>query len=177
MFRYFQNQFFGGLAAGVTARPNLYRNELPSIPVETALLTALEVLICANNRLSTLPEGFGVLSRLRTLDLGHKQINELPQAFGKLTSLADYLYLHDNRLRALGDFVFENLAQLRYLNLGDNPLESLPAPIGTLAKLEELRLENIGLETLPGWIGGLGRLDELALRSRRCPNHWPASTT
>jgi len=35
--------------------------------------------------------------------------------------------------------VFERFNQLRYLNLGDNPLRGLPGSLGALAKLEELR--------------------------------------
>lgn len=121
----------------------------------------------ANNRLRALPEELGALGRLTMLDAGHNQIAELPRSFAKLVSLSDYLYLHDNRLKKLDDAVFEGMPELRYLNLGDNPLRGLPASLGALAKLEELRLENSGLKTLPGFLSSLAALDELTLRNNR----------
>src|SRR6266849_1336732 len=131
---------------------NLFRNGLKRLPADIGRLKELRVLIVANNRLRALPEEIGSLPNLRMLDAGHNLIAYLPQSFNKLTSITDYLYLHDNRLEALSDSVFEGFIHLRYLNLGDNPLRGLPASLGALAKLEELRLENIGLKTLPGFV-------------------------
>jgi Leucine-rich repeat (LRR) protein len=146
---------------------NLYRNKFKSLPAEIAQLKELRVLIVANNQLRALPEAIGFLPRLRMLDAGHNLIASLAQSFAKLTSLSDYLYLHDNRLQVLSDYVFEDFGKLRYLNLGDNPLRGLPSSIGALANLEELRLENIGLDALPDFIAKLTTLDELAVRNNR----------
>src|ERR1700730_12410778 len=95
---------------------NLFRNELNSLPSDIAQLRELRVLIVANNRLRALPEELGALRQLKMLDAGHNRISALPRSFGKLTSISDYLYLHDNRLRTLNDAVFENFIRLRYLN-------------------------------------------------------------
>jgi Leucine-rich repeat (LRR) protein len=146
---------------------NLYRNKLKILPREIAYLTGLQVVILANNQLRTLPEELGALRHLRMLDAGHNLIGSLPRSFAKLTNLTDYLYLHDNRLQALCDSVFDNFIHLRYLNLSDNPLRGLPTSLSALVKLEELRLESIGLETLPGFVASLSALDELALRNNR----------
>jgi len=108
---------------------NLFRNELTCLPASIAHLRELRVLIVANNQLRALPDELGMLRRLRMLDAGHNLIADLPRSFGKLASIADYLYLHDNRLRVLSDSIFENFLHLRYLNLSENPLRGLPASV------------------------------------------------
>src|SRR6185369_15319377 len=111
--------------------------------------TALETLILADNGLAELPEGIGALTKLRTLDLGHNVLEDLPESLGQLADLADYLYLHDNRLTALRESLFTRLIRLRYLNVSDNRLAALPASIGNLSSLEELRADGNQLTSLP----------------------------
>jgi len=143
---------------------NLHRNRLIAIPSEIGRLEGLEVLILAENALTSLSEEIGRLTNLRTLDLGHNRLENLPRTFSKLKGLRDYLYLHDNRLTALDDGVFEGFGELRYLNLSGNAGLRLPGSIAKLNKLEELRLEHLGLGTVPNWIGSLASLEELSLR-------------
>lgn len=114
-----------------------------------------EELLIAEQNLTALPSG---LTKLRTLDAGHNQIAEVPE----LPEVTDFLYLHDNRIRSIS---YKNLGRLRYLNLGDNPLDPLTDEIALLTSLEELRLENSGLTSLPDAIGRLANLIELALRN------------
>ena len=109
---------------------NLFRNELKSLPTGIGNLKELHVLIIANNQLRALPEEIGSLPNLRMLDAGHNLLADLPESFARISSITDYLYLHDNRLKALSDSVFENFIHLRYLNLGDNPLRGLPVSLG-----------------------------------------------
>src|SRR5258707_6706565 len=94
---------------------NLFRNKLKTLPADIAQLTDLQVLIVANNQLRALPEELGTLKRLRMVDAGHNRIANLPRSFAKLTDITDYLYLHDNRIQALADPVFEGFLHLRYL--------------------------------------------------------------
>ncbi len=63
--------------------------------------TDLETLVVAENGLSEVPEEIGRLKRLRMLDLGHNTLTSVPDGLGDLDGLIDFLYLHDNRLRAL----------------------------------------------------------------------------
>ena len=116
-----------------------------------------EELLLADNHLTALPSGLAQLRNLRTLDAGHNLIVEVPE----LPEITDFLYLHDNRIRSMS---FKSLGRLRYLNLGDNPLDPLTDEIALLSSLEELRLENSGLTSLPDAIGRLANLTELALR-------------
>src|SRR5258707_4670955 len=118
---------------------NLFRNDLKRLPAEIGNLKELRVLIIANNQLRTLPEEIGSLPKLQMLDAGHNLLAALPQSFSKLNSLADYLYLHDNRLRVLSDSVFERFIHLRYLNLGDNPLRGLPGSLRSEEHTSELQ--------------------------------------
>ena len=115
-----------------------------------------EVLIHSRG-LTRLPEEVWRHGEIRVLDAGHNQIAEVPA----LPLVTDFLYLHDNRIRSIP---YTNLERLKYLNLGDNPLDPLTDNIAALAGLEELRLENSGLTALPDAIGRLGALVELALR-------------
>ena len=117
---------------------------------------SVEILIHSRG-LTRLPDEVWQHAEIRTLDAGHNQIDEVPV----LPPVTDFLYLHDNRLRSIP---FVNLERLKYLNLGDNPLDPLTDGIAALASLEELRLENSGLSALPNAIGSLGALVELALR-------------
>ncbi len=113
--------------------------ELPALPADLVELSAWQ---------------------LRTLDLGHNRLTSLPS---RMPDVAEYLYLHDNRLRALPSGLRE-LRRLRYLNVSGNPLGDLPGGIGELAGLVELRAEGSGLTALPDSIGRLGSLHELSVR-------------
>lgn len=59
------------------------------------------------------------------MDLGHNALTSVPEELGELTGLSDCLSLHDNQLSRLPDSL-GNLTRLRYLNIGENSLTSLP---------------------------------------------------
>ena len=62
---------------------------------------------------------------LRTLDLGENQITEVhPSALAGLDAL-DGLRLAGNRIRRLGEAVFEKAAAIKRLNLADNEIEHI----------------------------------------------------
>ena len=140
---------------------DLYDQGLNTVPDAICDRVELDTLLVANNRLTALPGCLARLTNLRTLDAGHNQIVEVPE----LPEITDFLYLHDNRISALPASFFKPLRRLKYLNLGDNPLQRLPDEIGSMESLEELRLENSGLTSIPDAIGRLGALVELALRN------------
>ncbi len=76
-----------------------------------------------------LPESLGSLADLQILDLGHNALTEIPAALAKLTRLR-FLYLSDNRLRALPESLLADLHDLRYLGVTDNQLAALPESHG-----------------------------------------------
>jgi Leucine-rich repeat (LRR) protein len=115
-------------------------------------------ILIAEQGLERLPEEVLRLPRIRVLDAGHNRLSEVPE----LPPVSDFLYLHDNRLRRVP---LRNQGGLKYLNIGDNPLDPLTDEIGILQSVEELRLENSGLASLPEAIGSLRALVELALRN------------
>lgn len=62
---------------------------------------------------------------LRTLDLGENQIVEVhPSALAGFTAL-DGLRLAGNKIRRLGDKVFERASAVKMLNLADNKIEMI----------------------------------------------------
>ena len=139
---------------------DLWKRGLSELPPDVCDHVELETLLIADNRLTALPDCLSRLTNLRTLDAGHNQIADVPP----LPPITDFLYLHDNRIRTMS---FRKLERLRYLNIGDNPLDALPGEIAILESLEELRVENNALAALPDAIGRLENLAELALRNNR----------
>lgn len=137
---------------------DLYAKDLGEVSDDICDHIEAHTLLVANNRLTALPPCLARLENLRTLDAGHNRIVKVPE----LPQITDFLYLHDNRIRSLS---FRSLGRLRYLNLGDNPLDPLTDEIALMSSLEELRLENSGLTSLPDAIGRLANLTELALRN------------
>jgi Leucine-rich repeat (LRR) protein len=139
---------------------DLYAQDLDSVPDSICDQVEAHTLLVANNRLTALPSCLARLTNLRTLDAGHNRIVHVPE----LPEITDFLYLHDNGIRSIS---FKSLGRLRYLNLGDNPLDPLTDEIALMESLEELRLENSGLTSLPDAIGRLAHLTELALRNNK----------
>lgn len=137
---------------------DFYARDLDSLSDGICDHVEAHTLLVANNRLTALPSCLARLTNLRTLDAGHNLITDVPE----LPEITDFLYLHDNRIRSIS---FKNFGRLRYLNLGDNPLDPLTDEIALMSSLEELRLENSGLTSLPEAIGQLANLTELALRN------------
>src|SRR5207248_10375545 len=59
------------------------------------------------------------------------------------------------------------LNKLRYLNLADNEVATLPDGIGGMTSLRELRAYNNAFRTVPASIGNLRALRELHLQGNR----------
>jgi Leucine-rich repeat (LRR) protein len=80
---------------------NLWKKRLRRVPDSVWEKTELETLVLADNGLREVSGHIGRLKKLRMLDLGHNQLTQVPRALGELAGLSDFLYLQDNRLRAL----------------------------------------------------------------------------
>jgi Leucine-rich repeat (LRR) protein len=149
-------------------RLDVGRNQLTALP---ALPASLRELYVHDNQLARLP----ALPRLSVLDANRNRMGELPALAG-----LDFAYLAGNQLTTLPP-----IRDVRYLNVGDNPLGHLeladPAihelraehaqlrtlAIERLASLRELSLRGNQLAVLPPSIGALARLELLDLRGNQ----------
>jgi hypothetical protein len=113
------------------------------------------------NQLTTLPDPIGRLTELRDLRINDNQLTTLPEAIGQLTSLQS-LYLESNQLTTLPAAIAQ-LRNLKSLNLRRNQLTMLPEAIGKLGALESLYLAFNQLMALPQEIAQLTSLQSLDL--------------
>jgi len=96
--------------------------ELDKIPDFVFELPKLEKLSLTNNRLSEIPEGLSRIRSLNCLVLPDNLIDTLPESMAALSQLRE-LYLWGNRLSFLPDFLFEELPELKVINVDGNPLD------------------------------------------------------
>jgi Leucine-rich repeat (LRR) protein len=162
------------MAIGPDAHLNLWKKHLGSVPDSVWEREDAETLVLAENGLSEISERIGRLRKLRMLDLGHNELKEVPAALGDLAGLSDFLYLHDNQLKALPASLVR-LARLRYLNISENRFEELPECVCGMSGLAELRISDNRITRLPDSVRRLTRLRELHCRNNRLTS-LPAST-
>lgn len=159
---------------------NLSNNSITVLPSEISHLTSLAKLNMARCQLTELPNAISTLQRLIDLDLGHNRyyqslfssqfnmihgkcpcirIAVLTPSIGALTSLK-YLNIMNNNLSSLPESL-GNLGALCRLGLKSNALTNLPESFGGLTALVELFLTNNNLLTLPASIGQCSSLVKL----------------
>lgn len=126
-------------------RLDVGQNQLTALP---ALPAGLRELYVHDNQLARLP----ALPLLSVLDANRNRLGELPALAG-----LDFAYLAGNQLTALPP-----IRDVRYLNVGDNPLGHLALADPAI---QELRAEHAQLRTLA--IERLTNLRELALRGNQ----------
>jgi GTPase SAR1 family protein len=100
-------------------------------------------------------------SNLGYLYLYDNDLNELPDWVDQLSQL-NWLHLFNNKLRKLPISLI-NLSNLQMLHLNSNKFVDLPDTIGYLPQLRLLFLSNNKLRTLPEAIGNLSNLIQLFL--------------
>ncbi|XP_042337500.1 toll-like receptor 13, partial [Plectropomus leopardus] len=129
----------------------------------------LRSLDLASNALSRVPLGVRGLSLLEFLDLSSNVIGELGCSdFLNLTRLAQ-LYLKSNRISTLKGCVFQNLNDLKVLNVGENGVHVLVDFFKlNLQKLEVLDLNmNILMQLKTGDFKNMSSLKSLYLESSK----------
>jgi leucine-rich repeat protein SHOC2 len=132
-----------------------------AVPAEVGRLSAIRVLVLADNELTSVPAEIGQLASLKELWLNANKLTSVPAEIWQLTSLTE-LDLYNNQLTSVPAEIGQ-LILLTYLNLGKNQLTSVPAEIGQLILLEELILRDNRLTSVPTEIGQLAALDYLNL--------------
>ncbi|KAI3715893.1 hypothetical protein L6452_22882 [Arctium lappa] len=130
-------------------------------------LKSLDKITLGSNLLhGTITPHLSNCTNLQHLDLGY---NHFSGEFPEISSLTHLQFLNLNLSGFFGQFPWkslQNLTNLTYLSLGDNPFEITPFPsqILNLEKLQTLYLSNSSIQgTIPEEIGNLRSLQSLEL--------------
>lgn len=98
---------------------DLSANELERVVFINNTLPSLRALNLSHNHFWTVPTNMP--HNLETVDLSHNYLTQiLPGSLGRLPRLAQF-YLHANRFASLPAGIFDKLASLETITLGDNP--------------------------------------------------------
>lgn len=104
----------------------------------------LQKLDVTYNNLQKLPK-LGEMRKLQFLYAQHNDINELPDMEG--SEHVEQLYFGNNFIKELPKDFFENIVNVKILDLRDNQIEDLPDEVAMLQKIIRLDLTNNELST------------------------------
>ncbi|KAL9415412.1 hypothetical protein AB3S75_043660 [Citrus x aurantiifolia] len=165
---------------GLVAEINLPEQQLRGVvPFDSICgLQALQKINLGTNFLNgTITEGLKSCTRLQVLDLGNNSFSgEVPD----LSMLHELSFLNLNSSGFSGKFPWkslENLTNLEFLSLGDNPFDQSPFPMEVLKleKLYWLYLTNCSVTgQIPEGIGNLTQLQNLELSDNELSGEIPA---
>ncbi len=144
---------------------DLSNNQLDSLPEWIAELRALEVLFLSGNRFREIPRVAGRVKSLRMLGMRACQLEHIPD--GALPAQLVWLTLTDNHLQSLPHEI-GSLQGLRKVLLAGNEISVLPESCANLRALELLRLSANRFERFPNWLFQLPQLAWLALAGNPC---------
>ena len=147
----------------------LVDGDLEGFPSALCQLNKLtELSLRGNEKIKEIPPGAcGKMKRLRGLSMSRCGLTCLPKDLDQMVNL-ETLYLRGNSLSHLGNGL-KNMTKLTWVELGDNPFESLEEefPFDTLVNIEHLYLENTNLKTLPGGIGQMVKIKTIGLQGNK----------
>lgn len=138
---------------------DLSGNALNTLPDELVQLHRLRILFCSNNRFTRLPEVLGRCPELSMVGFKANCITEVPAA--ALPAQLRWLILTDNAVETLPAEI-GHCTQLQKLMLAGNRLRELPDSLSQCHRLELLRIAANRLERFPRWLLDLPRLAWLA---------------
>ena len=143
----------------------LVEGDLEGFPSAVCQLNKLTQLdLSGNEKIKEIPPGTcGKMKRLRVLYMYRCGLTCLPEDLDQMVNL-ERLDLRDNSLSHLGNGL-KNMTKLTYVDLGDNPFESLEEefPFDTLVNIERLSLDQTNMKTLPGGIGQMVKIKSISL--------------
>ncbi|GLT32765.1 hypothetical protein SLA2020_074080 [Shorea laevis] len=130
--------------------------------------TSPRFLVEAGKTLKELLERVNCAEGVEKVSLMHNYIEEIPSSLAFSTCIRlTTLLLAGNNLSTLPESIFEQMPELKILDLSGNwRLRSLPDSISKMVKLTTLLLESTGLEKVPS-LSGLGSLKKLNLRGTK----------
>ncbi len=144
---------------------DLSGNQLSELPDTLAECRKLRIVFCSENNFTRLPEVLGSCPALTMVGFKANRIREVPAA--ALPANLRWLVLTNNQIETLPDELGQCL-QLQKLMLAGNRLESLPSTLANCQRLELVRLAANRLTTLPDWLLALPRLSWLAFAGNPC---------
>ena len=143
----------------------LVRGDLEGFPSAVCQLNKLTHLtLSVNKKIKEIPPGAcGKMKRLIRLSMSGCGLTCLPKDLDQMVNL-ETLGLESNSLSHLGNGL-KNMTKLTYVDLGDNPFESLEEefPFDTLVNIEHLILSDTNMKTLPGGIGQMVKIKVISL--------------
>ena len=139
------SQLRSGELAGIS-QLKLSEN-LNTFPVEILTLSnSLEILDLSNNALSSLPDELAQMTKLKIIFASHNKFEHLPEVLGQLPNL-EMVGFKSNQIKQVAEHSLP--AQLRWLILTDNLIETLPNSLGERPRLQKLALAGNCLTELP----------------------------
>lgn len=144
---------------------DLSGNQLSELPDALAECRKMRIIFCSENNFTCLPDVLGSCPALTMIGFKANRIREVPAA--ALPANLRWLVLTDNQIETLPDELGQ-CHQLQKLMLSGNRLESLPASLANCQRLELVRLAANRLSALPAWLLALPRLSWLAFAGNPC---------
>ncbi len=120
---------------------------LSTFPLEILTLAdSLEILDLSNNALSSLPDELAQMTKLKIFFASQNKFEHLPEVLGQLPNL-EMVGFKSNQIKQVAEHSLP--AQLRWLILTDNLIETLPNSLGERPRLQKLALAGNQLTHLP----------------------------
>lgn len=162
------SQLRSGELAGIS-QLKLSEN-LSTFPLEILTLAdSLEILDLSNNALSSLPDELTQLTKLKVIFASQNNFEHLPTVLGKLPKLS-MVGFKSNRIKHVAEASLP--AQLRWLILTDNLIETLPNSLGERPQLQKLALAGNQLTHLPQTLAQAHNLELVRISANKlsqCP--------
>ncbi|AXY01405.1 protein kinase [Vibrio alfacsensis] len=138
---------------------------LTDFPMEIIeLADTLEVLDLSGNSLSELPEALEKLTKLKIIFASNNRFTHLPDVLGKLPNL-EMVGFKTNKIKTVSEASLP--AQLRWLILTDNEIETLPNSLGERPRLQKLALAGNQIKQLPSSMKNLVNLELIRLSANQ----------
>ena len=136
----------------------LNHNKFTSLLNFWSQLESVELLTLQNNNLTSLPDSFGDLAKLNELHLDDNKLSSSPNSFGRLET--NFISITNTSLFSLSDS-FGNLKYLYELCLENANLSNLPTYFQDLLNLRILDLTSNNFKILPDKINYLSNSEKL----------------